>query len=145
MKSNSTGKYMVLSAIGLAVLVAGVVLAKSMPDAQGITKTLCYIFIWIGAGILGWNLGTAIQHHLLKKDQETAGRIEIEQKDERNNAINARAKAKAYDLMLMVFGALIFAFGLMKVTVSTVIACAVAYLFVVVSYVYYLIKYQKEM
>jgi len=145
MKNNSIGKYIVLSAIGLTVLVAGLVLAKSLSDAQGIMQTLPYICVVIGAGIFGGNLGTAIKNYSLKKNPQIAKQIEIEEKDERNNAIMSRAKAKAYDLMLMVFGALILAFALMQVDMSIVLAFVIAYLFIVSSNVYYFCKYQKEM
>ncbi|NLG49498.1 MAG: hypothetical protein GX552_05230, partial [Chloroflexi bacterium] len=103
MKNSGIGKNVVLSALGLAVLITGLVLAKLLPDAQGIMRALPYVCIGIGAGLFGGNLGAAIGVYLLKKDPNAAKQKEIEVNDERNIVISNKAKAKAYDLMLMVF------------------------------------------
>ncbi len=145
MKNNSVGKYVALAVFGFLMLIAGLVLAKSLPDAQGIMRTLPYICIGVGAGIFGGNLGSAIKTRLLKKDPNAAKQLEVDTKDERNVAINNRAKAKAFDLMLMVYGALMLAFALMQVDMYVVLAFVAAYLFVVFSMVYYFNKYNKEM
>lgn len=120
-------------------------LAKSLPDAQGIMRTLPYICVGIGAGIFGGNLGTAIKNQLLKKDPNAARQMEIDIKDECNIAISNRAKAKAYDLMLMAYSALILAFALMQVDMYVVLTLIAVYLFVIFSMVFYISKYHKEM
>lgn len=145
MKNNSVGKYVMLAVFGFVLLIAGLVLAISLPETQNIMRTLPYILLGVGAGIFGGNLGTAIKNRLLKKDPNAAKQLEIDIKDERNTAINNRAKAKAYDLMLMVYGALILALALMQVDMYMVLAFVAAYLFVVFSMVYYINKYHKEM
>lgn len=145
MKNNSVGKYVALAAFGFILFVAGLALAISLPDAQGIMRTLPYICVGIGSGIFGENLGTAIKNRHLKKDPNAAKQLEIDTKDERNVAINNRAKAKAFDLMLIVYGALMLAFALMRVDMYVVLAFVAAYLFVVFSMVYYINKYHKEM
>lgn len=145
MKNEGIAKNIVFSALGLSILIAGLVMIKLMSDAQGILLTLPYVCIGIGSGIFGENLGTSIKKHLMKKDPKIARKIEIESKDERNIAINNKAKAKAYDLMQMVFGALIIAFALMQVDMYMVLASVAAYLFIVLSMIYYLNKYHKEM
>ena len=60
-------------------------------------------------------------------------------------AIVSRAKAKAYDVMLYLFGALILALGLMKLPVAVILLLVSAYLFVCGSAVYYRLRYEKEM
>lgn len=145
MKSNHVGKYVAFSILGFVICAAGLILVKSMPDAQGYMRTLPYICVGIGTGVLGQNIGSVISILALRKDPESAKRIEIETKDERNTTIRNRAKAKAYDLMIMVFGALLLAFALMQADLSLILALVAAYLFVVFSSVYYLSKYQKEM
>lgn len=145
MKNNSVGKYVALAAFGFILFVAGLALAISLPDAQGIMRTLPYICVGIGSGIFGGNVGTAIKNRHLKKDPNAAKQLEIDTKDERNVAINNRAKAKAFDLMLIVYGALMLAFALMRVDMYVVLAFVAAYLFVVFSMVYYINKYHKEM
>lgn len=145
MSNNKIGKYAALSALGLAMLIAGLVLVKTLPDGQGVMLTLPYICVGIGAGIFGGNLGTAVKNYTMKKNPKAARQIEIEEKDERNIAISNRAKAKAYDLMLMVFSALILAFALMQVGLYIILTLVGAYLFVVFAFIYYISKYNKKM
>ena len=145
MKNNKIGKYVILSIIGFIICVTGLLLVKSMPDAQGIMRTFPYICIGIGTGIFGQNLGTVISSLVLRKDPLSAKRIEIEMKDERNTAIRNKAKAKAYDLMVMVLGALMLVFTLMQVELYVILVFIAAYLFIVFSSIYYLSKFQKEM
>lgn len=145
MKGNNVGKYVALAVYGLIILIAGILLLIFKQNAQGLMLTLPYVCIGIGAGVLGGNLGTAIKNHHIKKDPTLAKQIEIEEKDERNIVINSRAKAKSYDLMLMVFSALILAFALMQVDLYVVLTLVAAYLFIVFSMVFYIHQYNKEM
>lgn len=145
MKNNSIRKYVVLAVFGFVLLLAGLVLVISLPDVQGIMLTLPYICVGVGTGIFGGNLGAAISNHLLKKDPNLAKQKEIDTKDERNIAIGNKAKAKAFDLMLMVYSALMIAFALMQIEMYVVLILAAAYLFVVFSMIFYLNKYNKEM
>lgn len=145
MKNNSVRKYVALAVFGFVMLIAGLVLVISLPDAQGIMLTLPYICVGVGAGIFGGNLGAAISIHLLKKDPSLSKQKEIDTKDERNIAISNKAKAKAFDLMLMVYSALMLAFALMQVDVYVILAFVAAYLFVIFSMVFYINKYNKEM
>lgn len=143
MKNNSIRKYIVLAVFGFVLLLAGLVLVISLPDVKGIMLTLPYICVGVGTGIFGGNLGAAISNHLLKKDPNLAKQKEIDTKDERNIAIGN--KAKAFDLMLMVYSALMIAFALMQIEMYVVLILAAAYLFVVFSMIFYLNKYNKEM
>ncbi|HEX2945675.1 MAG TPA: hypothetical protein VHT96_06945 [Clostridia bacterium] len=145
MKGKSVGRYLVYSAIGLIILITGAVLSKLTRDAQGIMVTLPYVLMGIGAGIFGQNVGTAFNIQAIKKSPQLAKQREIDEKDERNIAIRDKAKAKAYDLMVMVFGALMLAFALMRVDLSVVLAFVTAYLFIVFSNIYFINKYSKEM
>lgn len=145
MKSEGIAKYITLSVFGLIILIAGLAFAKLLPDTQGVMRTLPYICIGIGAGIFGGNLGTSIKIYLLKKDPKAAKEIEIETTDERNMAISNKAKAKAYDLMKIIFAALILLFTLMQVDMYVVLVLVAAYLFIIFSMIYYLNKFNKEM
>ncbi|OAA86425.1 DUF6442 family protein [Clostridium ljungdahlii] len=145
MKNKSAAMYLVFSLIGFVILAAGAVLAKLTRNDQGIIQTLPYILIGIGGGVFGQNLGTAFDIYTMKKNPEVAKQREIDEKDERNIAIRNKAKAKAYDLMILVFGALMMAFALMGVSWSVVLAIVIAYLFVVFSNIYFISKYDKDM
>jgi len=92
-------------------------MVKTLPNMQGILRTLPYICIGVGSVIFGQNIGTVVSIFTLRNDPQSAKKIEIETKDERNTAIRNRAKAKSYDLMLMLFGALMMAFALMQVEI----------------------------
>ena len=145
MKNKSLGKYVFYTLIGFMLLATGAVLGKANRDIPGILGTLPYIFIGIGSGIFGQNLGSIVTLLSLKNSPETAKRIEIEQSDERNIMIRDKAKAKSYDLMLFVFGALMLAFGLMNVDLTIVLSMVGAYLFIAGSSIYYSEKFRKEL
>lgn len=145
MKNKSIGKYLVYSLIGFIIMAVGAILAKLTKDTLGIMQTLPYIFIGIGAGVFGQNLGTTFNFRAMKKDPQFAKQKEIDEKDERNISIRNKSKAKAYDLMVMAFGALMMAFALMEVDWAVVVAIVIVYLFVVFSNIYFISKYNKEM
>ena len=71
--------------------------------------------------------------------------MEIEQKDERNIAIKNIAKAKAYDMMIFVFGVLMISLALMNVDMRVILMLVASYLFVVGYSVYCRIKFDKKM
>lgn len=145
MKSKNIGMYMLYSLIGFIIMAGGAILGKNFREAEGILQALPYILIGIGAGILGQNLGTVFNIIAAKKDPQLAKRKEIEEKDERNIIIRNKAKAKAYDLMIMVFGTLMLALGMLEANWTIIIALVVSYLFVAAANVYYLNKFNKEM
>jgi len=135
----------VLGLVGLVLLAVGLYLAKTTDAAEGIMRALPYVCIGIGSGLFGQGMGGVIERSVLKKHPEIAKQKEIEVKDERNQEISNRAKAKAYDVMVFVFGALMVAFALMNVDLAVVLMLVFAYLFVVGSGVYYRIKLEKEL
>lgn len=142
---NKKGLYFVISLVGLVLFISGILLITMLPAAQGIMQTLPYICIGVGCGVFGGSLGAAIKIHILTKNPKAARQAKIEQNDERMRAISFKAKAKAYDIMLMVFGTLMLSFALMQVSVYVILAFVAAYLFIVAINIYYLCKYQKEM
>lgn len=107
MKPYKVGRSIFLSAIGFVIMGAGLALIKRLPETDGILKTLPYLCVGIGAGIFGGNLGTAIKNKAVLQNPQVAKQIEIEQKDERNQAIRNKAKARAYDLMIYVYAAIL--------------------------------------
>ena len=145
MKQYKIIRYVFLSIIGFIIFGGGLVLIKLLPEANGILKTLPYLCVGVGAGIFGGNLGTVIKNKTMLKNPQAAKQIEIDQKDERNNAIINKAKARAYDLMIYIYAAIILAFTLMRVDMYVIFTLIAVYLFFVFTYVYYISKYQKEM
>ncbi|SHI09973.1 hypothetical protein SAMN02745823_02396 [Sporobacter termitidis DSM 10068] len=146
MKNRSAGKYFAFAVLGFALLAGGALFAHATREtADGILKTLPYICIGIGSGVFGANLGTAVNILALRKDPRAAKRAEIETNDERNVSIRNRAKARAYDIMVYVFGALTLGFALMETAMYVILAVVAAYLIVIGAHVYYLAKFSKEM
>lgn len=134
-----------LTILGLLLIAAGLILVKTTADPQGILRTLPYISIGLGCGIFGHGMGDIISRKATKNNPAFAKQIEIEKNDERNVAIGNRAKAKSYDMMVFVYGALMLAFTLMGADFTVIILFVAAYLFVIGYGVYYRCKYDKEM
>lgn len=144
MKNKKIAIYIVFSAMGAALCAAGL-LIKLAPDAQGILLTLPNVCVGVGAGVFGGSLSTAITNYRIRKNPQKAKQIEIEEKDERNRAVSCRAKAKAYDVMRFVLGAVVLTFALMEVEMYVVLTLVAVYLLLVGVNTYCLVKYQKEM
>ena len=90
-------------------------------------------------------MGELLSRSVVKRNPALQKQIEIEQRDERNTAISNRAKARAYDMMIYVFGALMISFSLMGVELRAILLLVFAYLFVVGWGVYYRCRFEKEM
>lgn len=133
-----------IAAAGLMLLAAGLILAKTV-EPEGIMRALPYIFIGVGCGVFGGGTANIIGNIVLKKRPDIEKQKEIEKNDERNIALSSRAKAKAFDIMVFVFGALMLSFALIGTDVLAVLLLVFAYLFVLGCCVYYRIKYEKEM
>ena len=131
--------------IGLALLGAGLYLLKTVFAPTGMLLALPYVFIGLGCGMFGQGVSGFVNRAVLKKNPEIAKQQEIEQKDERNQEIANRAKAKAYDAMVFVFGALMVAFALMGMDLVPVLLLVGAYLYVVGVGLYYRFKLEKEL
>ena len=134
-----------LVAVGIILCAGGIIILKLASDPQGILRSIPYICIGLGCGAFGHGLGDLRSTGAIKNDPEIQKMVEINKNDERNIAISNRAKSKAYDIMLYVFGALMVSFAIMQVDLTVILLLVFAYLFVVFTSVYYLSKYNKEM
>ena len=135
----------ILVIMGLVVLAGGLILIKIVTEPQGIMLTLPYICVGVGCGIFGHGMGGILSRKALKNHPEVQKQMEVEAKDERNLAIANQAKARAYDMMVFVFGALMLSFVLMNVDLRAVLLLVFAYLFVVGYGIYYRLRIEKEM
>lgn len=130
---------------GILLVAFGLGLVKGISEPGELLSVLPYVLIGIGCGSFGYGMGELVSQRILKNDPELALQKEIEAGDERNIMLSGLAKARAYDLMTYVFGALMIAFALMKVEMSAVLLLVAAYLFVEGYSIYYRIKLEKEM
>lgn len=143
MKRNIVNTAAVLLGIGIAVV--GFVLQRAAAPDGGFMQVLSYVLIGLGCGAFGHSAGDLLGSKALQSDPELARRIEIETTDERNIALANAAKARAFDRMLYIFGALMVVLVLMQAELAVVLLFVTAYLFIVGSSVYYRCKYEKEM
>lgn len=134
----------VVTAAGLLLLGVGLYLIKGGSISQEIIA-LPYICIGVGCGAFGHGMGNIISRRAMKKHPYIQRQIEVEKNDERNIAIGGKAKAKAFDIMVFVFGALMASFAMMGVKLVAVLLLVFAYLLVIGCEVYYRCKYDKEM
>lgn len=134
-----------IAVIGILLLGMGLFLVKIISEPQGAIRGLPYICIGVGCGIFGHGMGNIIGRKAVKNNPDIQKQLEIEKKDERNIAIANHAKAKAFDMMIFVFGVLMIAFALMGVDMAAVLLLVFAYLLVIGYDVYYRFKYDKEM
>ena len=100
---------------------------------------------WAGVRSVWTQPGDLLSQKAVESDPELARRIEVEAADERNVALSNAAKAKAFDQMLYIFGALMLAFVLMQIELAAILLLVAAYLFIVGCSIYYRSKYEKEM
>ena len=139
---NNTAKSTVMTVLGLIVLIAGLLAVKRFDLGS---QTAPYLCVGLGCGVFGQGLGELMTRWSEKRHPEIARQREIEENDERNIALRDRAEAKAYRIMIPVFGALFLAFGLMQVELRVILLLVAAYLYICGCSVYYSVKYRKEM
>lgn len=143
MKKN--GMDYIITILGILLLGVGLFLIKLIPDQRGAMEALPYIFVGLGCGTFGHGMGNIISRKTLKNSPNIQKQLEIDKKDERNVTIGNSAKAKAYDMMIFVFGALMLSYALMGIDMIVVLLLVLTYLFVITYGLYYRFKYEKEM
>ncbi|HIX10157.1 MAG TPA: hypothetical protein H9739_01070 [Candidatus Agathobaculum pullistercoris] len=134
-----------LSLLGFVLIGAGIYMIRTVPDPQGIMRALPFLLVGFGCGIFGHGLGDLLAKKAVQSDPAMARQLEIAQTDERNVMIGSMAKAKGYDMMTYVFGALMVAFALMGAPWTVIIPMVIAYLFVHGYAIYFRVKLEKEM
>ena len=127
--NKKAGMY-ITSVIGVLLLIAGLMVLKFVEEPTGFIRVLPYICIGVGCGLFGHGMGEIASGRLLKNSPEIVKQMEIEKNDERNIVLAARSKAKAFDMMTFVYGALMLSFALMQVELAAVLLLVAAYLFV---------------
>jgi ABC-type multidrug transport system fused ATPase/permease subunit len=145
MNQYKVDRYVFLSVVGFAIFAAGLVMIKLLPEVDDILRMLPYLCMGVGLSIFSGNFGTVIMNIMMMKNPQATKQMEIQQKDERNQSISNRAKAKAYDLTILVYFAILLAFSLMNVDMYVLLTLAAAYLFSLITNSYYRVKYSKKM
>jgi drug/metabolite transporter (DMT)-like permease len=143
MKKNNSIYY--FTVVALVLLVGGIYFIKTNDNPQGLQRVLPYICFGLGCSFFGHGMGEILTRLAIKNNPIAAKQLEIDKKDERNLAIANQAKAKAYDMMVIVFGALILAFSLMDIDLIMLLPLVIAYMFFLGYNSYYRVKFYKEM
>lgn len=131
----------IMAAGGLTMLVTGVILAKlELPRNMEI---LGYVLLGLGCGIFGGGTGGVLSDWAVKKNPEAARLVQIAEKDERNVLLADQAKARAFDGMLSIFGALMLVFVLMQVELRVILLLVAAYLTTVGIFVVQRVRLEK--
>ena len=134
-----------LSLLGFVLIGAGIYMLRTVPDPQGIMRALPFLLVGFGCGIFGHGLGDLLAKKAVQSDPAMARQLEIAQTDERNVMIGSMAKAKGYDMMTYVFGALMVSFAVMGASWTVIIPMVIGYLFVHGYAIYFRVKFDKEM
>ena len=142
---KKTGFNYLIGLLGLLLLGAGLLMIKLISEPQGILLPLQYVLVGVGCGVFGGGIGNIVNNRVMRKNPDIKKKEEIEIRDERNIAVRNSAKAKAYDIMVFVFSALMLAFALMQVEAAPILMLVFAYLFVIGARIYYQVKFNKEM
>ncbi|MEH7515856.1 hypothetical protein V7146_24330 [Gottfriedia acidiceleris] len=143
MKKNNSIYY--FTVVALVLLVGGIYFIKTNDYPHGLQRVLPYLCFGLGCSIFAHGIGEILIRLVMKYNPVASKQIEIDKKDERNLAIANQAKAKAYDMMVVVIGALILAFSLMDMDLTMLLPLVIAYLFFLGYNSFYRVKYYKEM
>lgn len=145
MQRNTWIKYAVWGTLGVLLAAAGMILPAVDKEAEGMLRALPGIMTGVGCGLFGSNAGLLLTRLASRKNPQLAKQQAILEKDERNISISHQAKAKAYDLMIWVYGTLLLGLALIGTTGLAMYFVVAAYLIVVAAHIYYLHTLHKTM
>ena len=134
-------RYWVIAILGLAAMIAGFKLAQG----GTVSSPVPYLMLGLGAGAFGRGTGFLLRHYSVKGSAEVEKRIRIEEQDERNQALNNRAKARAFDFAMYIYMAIMLALTIMQINLAVTFVLLAGYLAIYGIYLYYYCRYNKEM
>ena len=142
---NYVLKNILLSFLGVVLVALGLYIYQKTVGMGKTVVAIPYIFIAIGCGILGHFTGNLIQYYSTKNNEELKRQIEIEKNDERNVLIAEKSKAKAYDLMIYLFAAMLIIFSLMGADKLQILVLVAIYLSLQIYALYWKSKFESRM
>ena len=142
---NYVLKNILLSFLGVVLVAVGLFIYQKTLGMDKTVVVIPYIFIAIGCGILGHFTGNLIQYYSTKNNEELKRQIEIEKNDERNVLIAEKSKAKAYDLMIYLFAAMLIIFSLMGADKLQILVLVAIYLSLQIYALYWKSKFESRM
>lgn len=145
MNNKNIIKDISLTFLGIGLIALGFIINKNNLSPNKIINIISYISIAIGCGFFGHFMKNIIKHFSLKNNEELVRKIEIDENDERNVLIAEKSKARAYDMMIYMFAALILIFSLMGINKLTIIFLVVAFLSMQAYALYWRFTFEKKM
>ncbi len=142
---NYVLKNILLSFLGVVLVALGLYIYQKTVGMDKTVVFIPYIFIATGCGILGHFTGNLIQYYSTKNNEELKRQIEIEKNDERNVLIAEKSKAKAYDLMIYLFAAMLIIFSLMGADKLQLVVLVAIYLSLQIYALYWKSKFESRM
>lgn len=139
MKTYSVRKFVLLLVLGGLLLTAGVF---ALTDAPKQVVGLCF---GGGAGLIGMTLANGLIARYYYKHPQYKKQSNIDAKDERSVAITHRAKAKAFDLTILLMMLYPFVLILTDAPLWMIFIPIAIYLIGFFFQIGYTIKYGKEM
>lgn len=133
----------ILSVLGIAAIVAGILMTSVLKIDFGALKVFPYLLSGIGCAAAGYGIVEIIEKDIMKESPDVYRQMQIDEHDERNVMIQNAAKAKAFDVMQMIFLILIITVGLMEELTVTLLM-VICYLSILGLAVYYRKKMEKE-
>ncbi|WNY23031.1 hypothetical protein MmiHf6_03270 [Methanimicrococcus hongohii] len=139
-----------LTFIGLLLIIVGIIIAffgKAHIHIRFIRPEFVpWVMIFCGIILIVIGVTELLTSRLKADSPEEIKQIEIEKKDERNIAIGNAAKARAYELMSVLFAFVLIALALLDYINTRAFFILVTLFFVCqIYFVYRLWKYEKEM
>ena len=144
-KNKNVIKDYIFIITGIVLIVAGFYFHKNNTSADKMITAIPHILIYIGIGILGHFIGNVIQHTSIKNHEALERQIMIDKNDERNILIANKSKAKAYDLMIYLFAAMLIMFSLMKINKFAITIMVTIYLAIQIYALYWRHNFERTM
>ena len=135
----------ILLTMGLLLVIGSVFALYFFGNEKFAYTVISYCIFGGGFGLLGDGIGRLNVARLEKKDPERMKLVNIEKNDERNIAIDEKARAKAYTLSIYLFSAVLVALAIMRVDIKALLLVLAADLLVLAYSLYIRIKLYKEM
>ena len=135
----------ILLTIGVILVIVSTITLFFLSDERLTYTVVSYVVFGIGFGLVGDALGRLNSMRLEKKDPERMKVIRVEKNDERNIAIDEKAKAKAFSFMTYLYAVVLVALAIMRVELRALLIMVAAYLLVVIFSLFAKLKLYKEM
>lgn len=130
----------------ISTLVLGIALIALSFAFQGEeVKNIAGVLIGIGAGLFGMSLSNLLMKRIEQKNPEIVKQKEVELKDERNEMIRNRAKARSGDIIQWFIIGLAFVMILLNSSLCLILISVGIFLLYHVISICFMSKFQKEM